>query len=59
MFERSKETFEKKTKNLIKSFINLKCVKEIWKPLKKIKQTFVSDAFKDVRFIGNHRYFLC
>ena len=32
---------------------------EVRKPLKKIKQTFVSDAFKNVKFIGNHRYFLC
>jgi len=28
-------------------------LKEVSKPLKNIKQTFVSDAFKDVKFIGN------
>jgi len=29
----------------------LKCLKEVRKPLKKIKQTFVSDAFKDVNLL--------
>jgi len=46
-------------KNLIKSFIKAFEMFKRRKPLKKIKQTFVSDAFKDVKFIENHRYFLC
>jgi len=48
-------------KILIKSFIKaceiFKRSKETFE--KKIEQTIVSDAFKNVKFIGNHRYFLC
>jgi len=47
-------------KNLIKSFIKaFEIFKRSKETLKKIKQTFVSEAFKDVKFIGNHRYYFC